>query len=100
MGQWAMSSLRREDGCCLWLHKVYASHAFPSGALIHVGPILTGGQLLDKKSRTEDLRDSFSPPAIGGEMEGSGVAAVAQLAGIACTVIKVRPTEATATWRI
>jgi nucleoside phosphorylase len=56
-------------------------------ARFQVGPLLSGEKVIDKKGYRDALFESF-PQAIGGEMEGAGVYAVAARAGIEWLVVK------------
>jgi nucleoside phosphorylase len=53
----------------------------------HVGPLLSGEKLIDQRHYKDELFESF-PQAIGGEMEGAGLYAVATRMGVAWIVVK------------
>jgi nucleoside phosphorylase len=54
---------------------------------MHIGPILSGEKLVDRASYKEQLFRVF-PQAIGGEMEGAGLYAVAARSGLEWIVVK------------
>ena len=53
----------------------------------YIGPLLSGEKLIDRKEFKNGLFKEF-PQAIGGEMEGAGLSAVAARAGIEWIVVK------------
>lgn len=57
------------------------------GPPVHVGLLLSGDKLIDNLDFREQLRQ-FEPEAIGGEMEGAGIYAVAQRRRVDWIVIK------------
>jgi nucleoside phosphorylase len=54
---------------------------------MHIGPILSGEKLVDQASYKDQLFRAF-PQAIGGEMEGAGLYAVAARSGLEWIVVK------------
>jgi nucleoside phosphorylase len=64
-----------------------AAEASYQGGIVRVGQLLSGEKLIDSALFLEALRDRF-PEAIGGEMEGAGLAAAAGRAKIDWIVVK------------
>lgn len=54
---------------------------------VHLGPLLSGEKLVDSSTFKQELFDAF-PQAIGGEMEGAGLYAVAARSGMEWIVVK------------